>query len=268
MGEHAFDVDTAVAATETPGRYTATVTDRWNVLGGRPNGGYLLGICLRALREELPDSHPDPLAVSAFFVRPGAVGDADLRAETIRVGRRITTGQVTLSLDGKETVRVVADFTDLATARGRTQMLASPPKLPAPEDCVDPTQGQSLPGITIADRFHYRYPEIPGWAKGQPAGEAAMEFWMRFSDGRPADTLSLPPLVDAAMPAVADLGEYATSTVELTVYVRRRPAPGWLACRVATRYLIDGYHEEDFEIWDTTGTLVAQGRQLAVLPSA
>ena len=40
---------------------------------------------------------------------------------------------------------------------------------------------------------------------------------------------------------------------------------GWLACRVATHYVIDGLHEEDFEIWDSTGQLVAQSRQLAML---
>ena len=36
--------------------------------------------------------------------------------------------------------------------------------------------------------------------------------------------------------------------------------------RVATRFVIGGYHEEDFEIWDSTGVLVAQSRQIAVLP--
>jgi hypothetical protein len=52
------------------------------------------------------------------------------------------------------------------------------------------------------------------------------------------------------------------------VHVRARPAPGWLACRVLTRHVIGGYHEEDFEVWDSRGTLVAQSRQLALLPSA
>lgn len=93
-----------------------------------------------------------------------------------------------------------------------------------------------------------------------------MEFWMRFRDGRDADPLSLPLLVDAAAPVVLDLGETGSATVELTVHLRARPAPGWLACRSTTRFVIGGYHEEDFEIWDSTGALVAQSRQLALLP--
>ena len=40
---HAYDVDTAVeAVADRPGetgRFAAVITDRWNVLGGRPNGG-------------------------------------------------------------------------------------------------------------------------------------------------------------------------------------------------------------------------------------
>jgi acyl-CoA thioesterase len=55
------------------------------------------------------------------------------------------------------------------------------------------------------------------------------------------------------------------TTVELTVYLRARPAPGWLAYRMATRYLADGYFEEDAEIWDSAGRLVAQSRQLGLV---
>ena len=88
---------------------------------------------------------------------------------------------------------------------------------------------------------------------------------MRFRGGREADPLALAALVDSAAPAVLELGVHGSATMELTVHVRGRPAPGWLACRASTRYLIGGYHEEDFEIWDSTGRLVAQSRQFALL---
>jgi len=58
-----------------------------------------------------------------------------------------------------------------------------------------------------------------------------------------------PALVDAAFPAVMEIGEPGSSTLELTLHVRARPAPGWLARRVTTRHVSGGYHEEDFEIW-------------------
>src|SRR5690606_6245777 len=161
-------------------------------------------------------------------------GPAALNTEVVRVGRRIATGQVTMTQGGKETVRVVANFTDLASARGRTEVFSEPPKLPAPADCVDPTGGPSIPGLTLADRFEYRFAEAPGWPRGEPSGEPYDEFYLRFSDGRDPDTLSLAPMVDAAAPAVIELGEYASSTVELTVHVRGRPAPGWVSCRVYT----------------------------------
>jgi hypothetical protein len=90
---------------------------------------------------------------------------------------------------------------------------------------------------------------------------------MRFRDGREADPLSLAALVDPAAPMILELGEIGSATIELSVHVRARPVPGWLACRVSTRFVIDGYQEEDVEIWDSAGRPVAQSRQLALLPS-
>ena len=64
--------------------------------------------------------------------------------------------------------------------------------------------------------------------------------------------------------AVLEIG-VASTTVELTVHLRARPAPGWLAFRTLTRYLEGGYFDEDAEIWDSAGRLVAQSRQLALV---
>jgi hypothetical protein len=66
-------------------------------------------------------------------------------------------------------------------------------------------------------------------------------------------------------PSPSGPSHWCSSTIQLTTYVRARPVPGWAACRVSTRYLIDGLYEKDFEIWDTAGQLAAQSPQLALL---
>jgi Thioesterase-like superfamily len=89
--------------------------------------------------------------------------------------------------------------------------------------------------------------------------------WNGTGGRRPdADLRSLPLLVDSTAPSVLELGVTST-TIQLTVHLRAHPAPGWLACRATTRFVSGGYHEEDFEVWDSTGTLVAQSRQLALI---
>jgi acyl-CoA thioesterase len=263
MTEHAFDADTAVAPAGD-GRYNTYLTDRWTALGGTPNGGYMLAVCLRALAAEMP--LPDPLVTSAYFLRPGAIGAAEVRTELVRTGRRTATGQSTLRQDGREIVRLVATFGDLGKAGGRTAGFATAPELPPPDEAVDVLDGGSLAGVTLTEQIDYRTARPPGWTRGQPGGEPRLEFWMRFRDGREPDPLALTALVDAAAPAVLDLGVRGSATLELTVHVRRRPAPGWLACRATTHHVIGGYHEEDFEIWDSHGRLVAQSRQFALLP--
>ena len=98
----------------------------------------------------------------------------------------------------------------------------------------------------------------------RPSGVAEMAGWIRFADGREPDTATLPLFADAFPPSTLNVVESLwVPTLELTVHVRARPEPGWLQCRFLTRYLIQGYLEEDGEIWDSAGKLVALSRQMA-----
>ena len=163
-------------------------------------------------------------------------------------------------------MRAHATFADLDAASGPTGTFATPPDLPAPDACVDLIGDLELPGISIAERVEYRVPRLPGWRTGEPTGRPETQLWLRLRPERDVDVLALPFLVDAAAPVVLELGVPGSSTLQLTMHTRARPAPGWLAARIVARHVVDGFHEEDLELWDETGRLVAQSRQLGLLP--
>ncbi len=112
------------------------------------------------------------------------------------------------------------------------------------------------------------HPEDATFLRGNPSGHARMRGWFRLRNGESTDTISLLCAADAFPPTVfnANLPVAWTPTIELTTHVRYRPEPGWLRCRFATHFVSGGFLEEDGEIWDVTGRLVAQSRQLALVP--
>jgi hypothetical protein len=118
------------------------------------------------------------------------------------------------------------------------------------------------------DRFDMRFhPDHIGWAVGEPSGTGVLSAWFRLIDDREPDPISLLMVVDALPPVTFDLGMPGWApTLELTAHVRARPAPGWLKVRHATRNMAGGMFEEDCEVWDSAGRLVAQSRQLARQP--
>lgn len=264
-----FDEDTRVVPADGGG-HDAEVVSRWDGAPGVPNGGYLLAIAVRALAADT--ALPDPVSVSALFLRPGRHGAAHVETSVLKSGRRIGFGTATLSQQGADVVRVQAAFADLdrpdAPALAYERNL--PPQLPAPDDCLDPTTLRSEAAThaekSVMGRLELRMPELPGWAQGHPDGNPTTELWLRMRDGREPDPLALVQFADGMPPVVAELGTWST-TVELTVHVRAKPAPGWLRARVDTRHVGHGFHEEEVELWDSTDTMVAQSRQLAlVLP--
>jgi acyl-CoA thioesterase len=259
------EFDGALALSGSGPVFGAVLDGQWDGPGST-NGGLLLSLATRAIGEMV--TFPDPIAVSGFYLRPGTPGPAEISTEVLRSGKTTAFGQASLSRDGKEVLRATAAFSDLDAAAVRGGLLytgGQPPAQPPAEQCPE-LRRTTLPHMTLVDRIEYRTAALPFWvAGGSPSGSPVYEGWMRFADGREPDLSSLPMFVDAVAPAVFEVGVGAMTTVELTVYLRARPAPGWLAFRTMTRYLADGYLEEDAEIWDSGGRLVAQSRQLAIV---
>jgi acyl-CoA thioesterase len=262
-GRTTSELDRAVASTRTAaGIHAVTVTDDWNTPNGTANGGYVLGLVLHAVAQESP--LPDPLSASITYFRPPATGDATIDVTALRIGKRVSTFEAALTQDDKPVVHAVVSFHD-AEAAGDLEHLTPAPTYPPPDDCVDVMGAVPLGTVPILDRFDYRHDGVPGWMVGEPSGDTSATFWVRFKDGRPIDALAAAVLVDAYPPVTAEIDHLKSATVQLTVHFRRRPVTGWALAHVVTRHVIDGFHDEDVELWDEDGRLFAQSRQLAIL---
>jgi len=263
-----FDEDTAIERVDED-LFSAECRAGWRVIGDvAPNGGYLLAIGARAMAARA--DRPDPVTVTAHFLAPPRLGPLEVRTELVREGGRHRTVAARILQDGVEQVRLLGSFGDLSRAEGPTKVLRTRPDLP-PVDEVPDSAGR-LGTMEVPEIFHRLEHRMPpattGWTRGRPSGGGVHGGWCRWPDGDTVDPFGLLFIADAYPPAVFDLGATGPAwapTIELTVQVRARPAPGWLATRFASLALTDGYFEEDGEIWDSTGRLFALSRQLALV---
>lgn len=268
-----FDRDTAVVPRPgDPLVFDAEFSRGWTI-GLGVNGGYLLALADRALGSVLP--HRDPLSVSGYYLTPSVPGPAVVRTEIVRAGSSLSTGQASLYQTDEygnevERLRVVAHHGDLDALPGEVRTAAAPPPMPPADRCVGSglaPEGALGPAALsgMLERLDLRLdPATVGWALGEPSGKGEMRAWFSLADGREPDPLSLLLATDVLPPTVFDLGLRGwVPTLELTVHVRARPVPGPLRVSVVTRNLAGGHLEEDAEVWDGSGRLVAQSRQLA-----
>lgn len=261
--------DAAVEVTRAAGHvWNATLAQGWDV-AGVPNGGYVLAVALRPLLAAL--DVPDPLTVTAHYLAPAAPGAVQVHVDPVKVEGRHRTAAGALHQDGRELLRLLATATDLARASGPRWVSAQPPAMPPPEECVPAAPVGEFRPPPITQRVEIRiHPAHVGFALGQPTGTAEIAGWVRFADGREPDTTALVLFADALPPPLFNLelpGEWVP-TLELTVHVRARPAPGWLRAVFRSRVVEGGYLDEDGELWDSSDRLVALSRQLALVPCA
>ena len=256
-----FDRDTALELRDD-GHYHGDVSDRWGVLSGVPNGGFMMCYALRALTHTV--SKPDPLTLTAHFLRPGRLGAVQVETELIKTGKRNATAAARVVQGDKEVMRALATFGQWDNGAA-TEVTGAPPALPDRDECLSHASGGAP---EIAKRFDNRLdPTTMGWAVGKPSGDMVLRGWMRLADGRDPDTLVMPLFADGLPPPAFNvLSPGWVPTIELTVHFRARPVPGWLRAEFRTRFVTGGLLEEDGELWDESGQLVAQSRQLATLP--
>lgn len=258
----------ATAISGGPGRWFADLADGWDIFGVT-NGGYLMSIATRAMEAE--SGGRTLIAATGSYLNPANTGPVDVDVEVLKVGRSLSTLRATISRDSKSLVYVTGVFTDPDSERSDAHLvLGKPPDLPSPDECVEVVPAEDAPfPPPFTGKVDLRiHPEDARAVDGVKTGVPLVRGWFRLLDGEPLNAHSVVLATDAMPPAIfnADLTIGWTPTVDLTVQVRDPAPSGWLACRLSSRFISAGMLEEDGEIWDEAGNVVALSRQLALVP--
>jgi acyl-CoA thioesterase len=251
-------------------RFSGEIRDGWDI-GGVANGGYVLALAARAMEQAV--GRP-PLSITAHYLAPGRPGPVVIGVDAARVGGRLATLSADLTQGDRVLIRVLGTFG--TRAGDSVQLTLAPPRdLPAFDSpSLVPRRGSPLATPSgLPDRLDVRLrPGDDGFATGSPSGRAEIAGWFAFADQRPEealDALAVLLAADAFAPPIFNsrlVEPNWVPTIELTVHVRGRPAPGPLMARFRSDVVAGGLLGEDGELWDVDGRLVAQSRQLALLP--
>ncbi|MFC5748928.1 thioesterase family protein [Actinomadura rugatobispora] len=244
------------------GRYEADL-DGGFAIGGALNGGYLMALLARAAVDVSPHAHP--VSTAAAFLRVAKAGPAEIHVDTRKTGRTAATSRATLVRDDKPLVEALITTGTLEPGTEPSWAGEPPaPALPPYDQCPDFRSGDER-DRGFADQVDMRYdPATMGWLDGQPLGRPEVRAWFEFADPYEPDAYALALAVDALPPVAFNLGFRGWApTVELTWHMRAVPAPGPLQLHGGGRLLAGGWFDEEVEVWDSAGRMVAQSRQLA-----
>jgi hypothetical protein len=256
---HAFDEDLALKGTD--GRlFTGDISPRWSV-NNNPDGGYLMAVMAAALtRVSVKKATP---VFTANYVSRSVPGTAEVAIEEITQSTQFSRLEARLVQEGRERIRMLGTFSRELDECFIRRYEATPPEVAPRSECV---RIPALPGYTLFEHMDVLLdPACAGWLQDRLVETSEQRGWIAFHDERPHDLFSVLLAVDSFPPAIlASQGMLAwVPTIELTVNIRNIPESRWLRGVFRTRFITCGLVEEDGELWDEGGELVAISRQIA-----
>ncbi|HEX2071060.1 MAG TPA: thioesterase family protein [Thermoleophilaceae bacterium] len=284
----ATDFDRATALVPLgDGRFAGEVEDGWGAPPG-PNGGYLAAILTRALEHGLAPSGERQLrTLATHYLRPSQPGPIEVAIETIRSGKRFSTGRATAFQNGREVMTALGALSTTglpaaATWSPELPAVASAPTRDAellPSEDYRPGSDAwlattpEMPSIVSRVKIAPRLGDKPFSGRTLPSGEAAETGgWIQLPTPRRIDAAYIVLLSDVWWPPSLEplTAPAIAPTIDLTVHIRADLPPGGLPDqavlgRFRTAAAVHGTMEEDGELFLADGTLVAQSRQLALL---
>lgn len=264
--------------------YRATIDPTFTI-GPKVHGGSIQMLAAHAARAALADlAAPDALravdeitaiAISSDYLAAPDPADVDVDVTIVKRGRTVSLARVDVVQRERTMVSSTVTLGRLDAGEPSYRRPGMIDGLSVEPDgagrAIDDSQlgafmhlGSALDLVLddvtfAASRGEKREPVIRGWVRPKESAQqpASMD-------------LDFPVLVcDVSPPVPMNLGMFGWApTVQLTTYVRRRPAAGWLRFETTTHEIGSGMFDEDHLVLDSTGAVVAHSRQLALIPQS
>ena len=257
-----FDRETALVSLDD-NRYTIEASDFYRNPTGMAFGGWVAGICARAI-----DMHPERsgpiVSQQTNFLSGVGPGEVEVRTSLLKSGATTQFWRVELYQNGS--VTIVADI--VSSTRKLTDIDYQKPR----PDCKPPEDSIALPSVN---------PMAPQWvasydqriAKGIPfkvnkTPEALV--WIREADGRPVDRVGLFSICDTPMPRTFFVTEQFRpgSTVSMATYIYASEedladaGTDYMLMRVNGATVRNSCCDSRVELWSASGVLLATSNQI------
>ncbi len=238
-------------------------------VGNTPHGGYLMALMHNALTSILP--HSTAISSSVQYLDRIDAKTFELEVETFKTSRGSSSGIVKLKQDNKICTTFTGTCSDFQFMKGYDGLQKPLPNIfneCDKKDYIKMNYDKISKGFTPAFIQQLEcliHPDHAWWNRdyNDKNNEARCSAFLEMQGGIP-DQFCLSFYSDILPPVVSNkygpLGWIPTIT--LTTHIRQLPSTSELYADFKASDINKGYFEQDCNIWDLNGNLVASSRQL------
>ena len=238
-------------------------------VGNTPHGGYLMAVMHKALTSILP--HSTAISSSVQYLDRIDAKTFELEVETFKTSRGSSSGIVKLKQDNKICTTFTGTCSDFQFMKGYDGLQKPLPNIfneSDKKDYIKMNYDKISKGFTPAFIQQLEcliHPDHAWWNRdsSDKDNEARCSAFLEMQGGIP-DQFCLSFYSDILPPVVSNkygpLGWIPTIT--LTTHIRQLPSTSELYADFRATDINKGYFEQDCNIWDLNGNLVASSRQL------
>jgi acyl-coenzyme A thioesterase PaaI-like protein len=264
------DLDDALRTTRrSAGRVDASIVERW-CINGRAHGGYLAALAERACVAALERPEATLRAITVHYLRGVGAGPVEFDVTIEHSGRRLATVSYRMRQGDAPVTVGIASF---APPGGQFEYRepTPAPHYPPVDSLVRSLDVPYVPRSYLELVDLRLAPDPPLFSNNATARVGG---WVRLAQRRRPDVSLLLVLCDvfprALMATMSQSPAVPPPTTSLHMLVHEPDIAmhlrddEHLIAELTTRRVNDGFFDEDSTLWSPDGTLLAQGRQLAI----